>query len=81
MTVNFTEVSPDDLAELTPHIRSKWLNIINEFLKSDLEIAEVHDCGDKSSAYRTLRATAQRHNLPVTTVIRGNRLFLVRVNQ
>lgn len=65
-----------------PRDRGKWVAIVNEFIASDMDVAEVteFDVG-LNGAYNGMRSMVSRHGLPVRVVRRKNRLFLVRTEE
>lgn len=62
--------------------QGKWVAIVNEFVASDMQVAEVTELDvDLSGAYNGMRSMVSRHGLPVRVVRRKNRLFLVRTEE
>lgn len=59
--------------------QGKLVAIVNEFIASDMQVAEVTDLDvGLNGAYNGMRSMVSRHGLPVRVVRRKNRLFLVR---
>jgi len=62
--------------------QGKWVAIVNEFIASDMQVAEVTELDvDLNGAYNGMRSMVSRHGLPVRVVRRKNRLFLVRTEE
>lgn len=62
--------------------QGKWVAIVNEFIASDMQVAEVTEFdGGLDGAYNGMRSMVSRHGLPVRVVRRKNRLFLVRTEE
>ena len=62
--------------------QGKWAAIVNEFIASDMRVAEVTEFDvSLDDAYNGIRSMVSRHELPVMVVPHKNRLFLVRTEQ
>jgi hypothetical protein len=70
----------DDINIGRMHSKSLITQIIDEFLKSSLEIAEVEikDFKNSKYLYSNILRRIQKYNLPIKVVMRQRRVFLVR---
>jgi hypothetical protein len=70
----------DDINIGRMHSKSLVTQIIDEFLKSSLEIAEVETKDFKNSKYlySNILRRIQKYKLPIKVVMRRGRVFLVR---
>lgn len=60
-------------------MRGKWIPLVNEFLNSDEDMAEIKGItGDIENAYRNLKSAIRRRKMPITVMRRKDRIFLVR---
>ena len=74
--MKLTEVS----AEKVNSSAGKWGRLVEEFMASDIEAAEVEDFNCTiQNAYSGVKNYIVRHELPVVCRMRGGKLCLMRV--
>ncbi len=79
--MKLVKVEKSELEVINKGRRGKWLNIVNEFLASGMDVAEVKDFGCSAvGAYHGLRYLASRSDLPFKTMIRNGRVFILRTD-
>lgn len=77
--MKLVEATSEDMQVVRKKYRSKWSNLIDEFLKSDMDVAEVKDFDCKPiAALHGIAYIAKRRNLPVRASTRKGRIFIVR---
>jgi hypothetical protein len=73
----------DDINMGRMHSKSLVTQIIDEFLKSSLEIAEVETKDFKNSKYlySNILRRIEKYNLPIKVVMRQRRVFLLKIKK
>jgi hypothetical protein len=73
----------DDINIGRMHSKSLVTQIIDEFLKSSLEIAEVETKDFKNSKYlySNILRRIEKYNLPLRVVMRQRRVFLIKIKK
>ena len=77
--MKLVEATSEDMQFARRMNRSKWSDLINEFLKSDMDVAEVKDFDCQPvAAIHGITYIAKRRNLPVRASTRKGRIFIIR---
>jgi len=73
----------DDINTGRMHSKSLVTQIIDEFLKSSLEIAEVDtkDFMNSKYVYSNIMRRIEKYNLPIKVVMRQRRVFLIKIKK
>lgn len=79
--MKLVKVEKSELEAINKGRKGKWLNIANEFLASDMDVAEVKDFDCSAvGAYHGLRYLASHSDLPFKPMIRSGRIFILRTD-
>ena len=79
--MKLVKVEKSELEAINKGRKGKWLVIVNEFLASGMDVAEVKDFDCSAvGAYHGLRYLASHSDLPFKPMIRNGRIFILRTD-
>jgi len=79
--MKLVKVEKSELEVINKGRKGKWLVVVNEFLASGMDVAEVKDFDCSAvGAYHGLRYLASHSSLPFKPMLRSGRIFILRTD-
>lgn len=79
--MKLVKIEKSELEVINKGRKGKWPAIVNEFLASGMDVAEVKDFDCSAvGAYHGLRYLASHSDLPFKAMIRSGRVFILRTD-